>query len=77
MPRPTIGADCKDFVKGWNEIENDCRRRLLNKTIQHVEDIINDCNRKIQSVFDSVDNNKRLEIEMLVDEKLKPVLKKS
>ncbi|CAF4451109.1 unnamed protein product, partial [Didymodactylos carnosus] len=77
MPRPTIGADCKDFVKEWNEIENDRRRRLLNKTIQHVGGIINDCNTKIQSVFDSVDNNKRLEIEVLVDEKLKPVLKKS
>ncbi|CAF1577685.1 unnamed protein product, partial [Didymodactylos carnosus] len=37
MPQPTIGNDDNDFIKEWNELLNDSRRNLMNKTIEYIE----------------------------------------
>jgi len=77
MPQPTIGADNDDFIKEWKEIINDSRHRFLIKTIEHVENIINQTNIKIQSIFSLIQPNKRLEIESQVDQQLKLFMKKA
>ncbi|CAF4563708.1 unnamed protein product [Rotaria sp. Silwood2] len=77
MPQPTIGNDNDIFIKEWNEILNDLRRRLMNKTIEHIEHVLNDINDKIESVRDLIKPNRRLEIESKIDQLLKVFIKTS
>ncbi|CAF1208179.1 unnamed protein product [Rotaria sordida] len=49
MPQPTIDNDNDIFIKESNEILNDLLRHLMNKTIEHIENVLNSINDKIES----------------------------
>ncbi|CAF1016142.1 unnamed protein product [Didymodactylos carnosus] len=52
MPQPTIGNDDNDFIKEWNELLNDSRRNLMNKTTEYMENNLIEINGKIESDFE-------------------------
>ncbi|CAF1569253.1 unnamed protein product [Didymodactylos carnosus] len=77
MPHPSIGNDSDEFNKEWNKILNESRHQLMDLTLKYLNDSLTETNTKIESLFPSIEPNKRLEIESKVNKDLEPFIERS